>query len=87
MNTPERRNCLARFFDKAQYRAQALFAAVLGIVALARALLVVVNCFNRGVDVDANLGILQTHSCQTRSRRMLMTSKSDFAWLMPGLST
>ena len=51
---------LTGFFDKAQNRPQAQFAAVLGIVALSGALLVAVNGFDGGVDVDADPGILQT---------------------------
>ena len=45
----------AGLFNKAQYRPQALFAPVLGIVAFAGALLVAVNRFDGGIDVDADL--------------------------------
>jgi hypothetical protein len=48
----------AGFFDKAQYRTKTFFTAVFGIMALAGALLVAINRFDGGINVDANLSIL-----------------------------
>ena len=48
------------FFDKTQNRSQAQFTPVLGVVALSGALLVAVNRFDRGVDIDPDPGVAQT---------------------------
>ena len=50
---------LMGLFDKTQNRPKTQLAAVLGVVTLASALLVAVNCFDGGVDVDPDPGILQ----------------------------